>query len=131
VNVVNQVVVPVEVLSEEAKALLFDPNSDKPPSIKLYHDLLYLWGKLPKRPSMLCLSHIEHCFEQLNTAFEANSQLSSLKETMFLPHAIPPSVTGIDRKFAALFWGPPGTGKSTITRGIIENVVHILFDLEL
>ncbi|KAI3662114.1 hypothetical protein MP638_005562 [Amoeboaphelidium occidentale] len=105
VNVVNQVVVTVEVLSEEAKALLFDPNSDKLPSIQLYHDLLYLWA----------------LFEQLNTAFEANSQLSSLKETMFLPHTIPPSVTGIDRRFAALLWGPPGTGKSTITRGIIEK----------
>jgi hypothetical protein len=121
VNVVKQIFVTVEVLSQEANTLLFEPKSDKLPSIQLYHDLLYLWGKDTKRPSMLCRAHVESCFEQLSTAFEASSPLLSLKETLFIPHTISPSVKGIDRRFAALLWGPPGTGKSTITRAIIEK----------
>jgi hypothetical protein len=118
-NAVEVVTVIVEVLSCEAQSVIFDNNPTQ--SSQLYHDILFLWGSNASRPPMLCGKDVVECFDKIGKKYEACGQLKALKNGMLLPHTIPIQVPGIYRRNACLLWGPPGTGKSSISRDILAS----------
>ena len=101
-------------------------ESDTPSDdVQLYHDVLRFWGNHENRPAFISRSRMDNCFKTIKEKFTGvDAIVNEISDFVFLPHAEAPSerVEDDDLPRALLLHGPPGTGKTTMIRSILENI---------
>ena len=101
-------------------------ESDTPSDdVQLYHDVLRFWGNHENRPAFISRSRMDSCFKTIKEKFTGvDAIVNEISDFVFLPHAEAPSerVEDDDLPRALLLHGPPGTGKTTMIRSILENI---------
>jgi len=98
--------------------------------IQCYQDLLRLWGSHADRPGPLHGPTVDKCFKSIrNETTGIEAVLENIKRSVFQLHTIPPKKTmNIGKPNSLLLHGPPGTGKTTTIRHLLEKVgVFIIY----
>jgi SpoVK/Ycf46/Vps4 family AAA+-type ATPase len=93
---------------------------------QVYHDICSLWGgafgesRVPTIPQSELRTQMLAALEREN--YHNDALVDDMMRRLLLPHTLPQTERHVHRPNAALFWGPPGTGKTTLIKMVLEGV---------